>query len=503
MNLTKSPDVRAAPDESHRLKIYLALAAAAALRLWVAPMTASLWLDETLTFWSVCKGIGPSISRSQFWPGQNLLYTLIAAAAVRVGGQSEIALRLPSLFAALGTTWLLFRLGTRLFDRETGVLALVVFASLQEMSKTAANARPYALGLLVVVGSMLQLVRWLDTGRMRNMLGYAGLAAAILYFHYLFAPLYLVHAAYALHRVRSGAPVRRYKLIVAAVSIGVLISPLIVNAILVSRGSSRLVFLPTPDFGELVSSIMPAALGAGIFAGLLLGYILCRRISVSPQPAMASDTAVLLLSWLLIPIVTLFVFSRLTDFKLFVEKYYLPSILGLALLVAWGIRTLLPEKVRVYVSFCVVLAGIASFGSHHLWVNPHLEDWRAAAQAVRAANLGDKTPVLVRPGLIESAKVTWDFDIDPDSPLLCPLSKYPIPGRIVLIPVRLDSDNIRYMEDVSSKVLEPASQFVFVTRDQGDTFTPWLVGRFSDEGFVASKLGHADGVTATLFRRDR
>jgi hypothetical protein len=177
--------------------------------------------------------------------------------------------------------------------------------------------------------------------------------------------------------------------------------------------------------------------------------------------------------------------------------------LGLVLLAGWGIRTLLPEKVRVCVSLCVVLAAIASFGSHHLWVNPHLEDWRAAAQAVRAANLGDKTPVLVRPGLIESAKVTWDFDIDPDSPLLCPLSKYPIPGRIVLIPLRLDSDNIRYMEDVSSKVLEPASQFVFVTRDQGDTFTPWLLGRFSHEGFVASKLGHADGVTATLFRRDR
>src|SRR5260370_4458325 len=179
MNLTKSPDVRAAPDESHRLKIYLALAAAAALRLWVAPMTASLWLGETVTFWSVCKGIGPSISRSQFWPGQNLLYTLIAAAAVRVGGQSEIALRLPSLFAALGTTWLLFRLGTRLFDRETDVLALVVFASLHAMSNTAAKPRPYALGLLVVWGRIRQHARWLGTCRMRSMFGAACRAIAI------------------------------------------------------------------------------------------------------------------------------------------------------------------------------------------------------------------------------------------------------------------------------------------------------------------------------------
>jgi mannosyltransferase len=467
------------------------------------PLTASLWLDETVTFWSVCKGVGAAIARSQFWPGQNLLYTLIAAVTVRLGGPSEIALRLPSLFASFGAAWLLFRLAARLFDRETGLLTLVVFASLQEMSKTAANARPYALGLLVVVGSVLQLVRWLDTGRMRNMLGYTVLAAAILYFHYLFASVYFVHAAYAFYRVRSVGPVRWHKLIMAGALIGALISPLILNAMLVSRGSSKLVFLPTPDFGELVSSIMPAALGAGIFAGLLLGYVLCRRISLHTEPAMASDTAVLLLSWLLVPVVTVFAFSRLTVFNLFVYKYYLPSILGLALLVGWGIRSLLPEKVRVCVSFCVVFAAIASFGSHHLRVNQHLEDWRAAAEAVRAAHLGDQTPVLVRPGLIESAKVTWDLNIDPDSPLLCPLSKYPMPGRIVLVPVGLDRDNIRYMEDVSSKVLEPASQFVLVTRDQGDVFTPWLMGRFSREGFVASKLGHADGVTATLFRRGR
>jgi mannosyltransferase len=500
---TSAREPHPSADESYRLKVYLALAAVAALRLWGMPLTASLWLDETVTFWSVCKGIVPAISRSQFWPGQNLLYTIIAALAIRVGGPSEAVLRLPSLLAALGTAWLLFRLGKRLFDRETGVLALVVFASMQEMSKTAPNARPYALGLLMVVASMLELVRWLDTGNKRHLLGYVMFATAVVYFHYLFATIYFVQAIYTTYRLRRGGPIRWPHLIAAVAIIGLLISPLVLNAVRVKRVSTKAVFAATPDFGEAVSSLMPAALGAGIFAGLLLGYVLYRKASVSERPAMSSEIAVLLLSWLLIPIITLFAGSRLTDFKLFVYKYYLPSILALALLVAWGIRILLPEKVRVWVAVGIVLAAIASFGSHHLRVNPHLEDWRAAAEAVRNANLGEETPVLVRPGLIETAKATWDISIDRDSPLLCPLSKYPMPGRIVLVPVGLDRDNIRYMEEVSSRMLEPANQFVLVTRDQGDVFTPWLMGRFSHEGFVASKLGHADGVTATLFRRGR
>jgi hypothetical protein len=499
--LSTNPPDRSAASLSPSLKVYVALAGAAVVRLWIMPMTASLWLDETITYWTACKGMSAAISRSQVWPGQNVLYSLIAALALRLGGNSEVALRFPSLLAALGTIWLLFRLGTRLLDRETGLLAVVVLVSLQEMSETAANARPYAIALLLVVGSMLQLVRWLDTGRTRNLLGYVILTAAIPYFHYLFATVFFVHAAYALYRSRGDRRVRPVGLLAPAALVGILLSPLIWNTIYGNHISAASSFLPTPDFEKIVSSLMPAVLGAGIFAGLLLGYVWFRQVSAGERPQASPETALLLICWLVIPIVACFTVSRLTGFKIFVSRYYLPAIPALALLVAWGIRSLLPEKIRVCVAGCTVAAALLSFGTHHLWVNPHLEDWRTAAQTIRVAGVDANTPVLVRTGFIETAKPTWGLDIDRDSPLLAPLSRYPIPGRIILVPAHFNDDSVRYMNEVSTKLLEPAGEFLCLSRDVGDAFQPWLSGRFSGKGFVVSKLGHADGVSVFRFRR--
>jgi hypothetical protein len=46
------------------------------LRLWISPIATSLWLDETIAYWSACKGVAAALTRSQFWPGQNFAYAL-------------------------------------------------------------------------------------------------------------------------------------------------------------------------------------------------------------------------------------------------------------------------------------------------------------------------------------------------------------------------------------------------------------------------------------------
>jgi 4-amino-4-deoxy-L-arabinose transferase-like glycosyltransferase len=486
-------------DESSRSKIYFALAALCILRLWIMPMTSSLWLDETTTYWSAYKGIGAAVSRSQFWPGQNVLYSVIAATAIRLGGHSELVLRLPSLLAALAAAWLLFRLGTRLFDRETAALSAVVFVSLHEVFEAAANARPYALGLLFVVASTWELVRWLDSGRKRDLLLYVLLAAAVPYFHYLFATIFIVHGIYAGYRIRLEAYRRVSEAALAAVAVLVLLTPLAWNASHGKHISMASSFTGTPDFQKLFSVGMPAVLATGILLGLLLGYSLYRKLNAEHVVEPAADTLLLLITWFVVPILVMFAVSRVSGFKVFVSRYYLPAFPALSLLVGWGIRNL-AEKVRVVVIACVAVAAIASFGTHHLWVNPYLEDWRGAAKEIRAANLGQNTPVLVRTGLIETAKPTWDPELDRDSPLLAPLSKYPVPGHILLVPSGISEEGVRYMNDLSSRFLDATPEFVYLARDAGDPYQAWLLGRYSSQ-FVASKLGHPDGVSVFLFRR--
>jgi hypothetical protein len=226
-------------DDYKRWKLYAVLCGLAMIRLWVIPLSCSLWLDETITYWSAYKGVGASLVRSQFWPGQNLPYSLLIATVIRLGGTSEIALRLPSVFAAFATTWLIYLLAKRLFDKETGFLAALVFVSSEQMTQTAPNARPYAIALLLVVASTLQLVRWLENERFFDMLGYVVLAASVLYFHLLFGSLYLIHGIYVLASHPAGSPARRRQLIIAALLFAVLIAPIVWNTVFVKRPRSE------------------------------------------------------------------------------------------------------------------------------------------------------------------------------------------------------------------------------------------------------------------------
>jgi len=56
---------------------------------------------------------------------------------VGLGGAREIVLRLPSVIAAAGAALLLYRLGTRLVDREAGLLAATAFACVDRHRRRA------------------------------------------------------------------------------------------------------------------------------------------------------------------------------------------------------------------------------------------------------------------------------------------------------------------------------------------------------------------------------
>jgi mannosyltransferase len=490
-------------EESGYQKTYLILSALVVVRLWLLPLNSSFWLDETVTYWSACKGIAAAVSRSQFWPGQNLVYTMLEAAIIRAGGTSEWILRLPSVLAALATAWVLFRLGTRLFDRETGMLAMLIFVSLDEVARNVVNARSYSIALLLVTASMLELVRWLDTGQRRHMLAFAVLAAAIPYFQYLFAAIYPAQAAYLWSRTSSGHVVRRRQALVAALVVAILIAPVVWNAVHAKRVSADSNWARIPDPDDLVSAIVSPEFATAMFAALLVAFVFFRNLGATPLSGTPWQTALLLLGWLLVPLVLLFAVSQFTGIVLFVPRYYFPAAAAQALLIGVGIRSLVPDKLRLLVSVAIMLAAVFSLAGVDLNYLPHGEDWRAASAAVRAAGLGDQTPVVIRVGLIETRKITWDANIDRDDPLLAPVSKYPVPGRVLLAPYQLDEPSARYLDDLSTNILEPAGQFVLVVKKNQDYLKLWALGRFSGRGYEATELGRPEGITVMLFRKAR
>jgi len=474
------------------------------LRLWILPIGGSLWLDETVTYWAACKGVAASLARSQFFPGQATLYNMIAALAIRVGGSSEIVFRLPSLIAVGVTAWLLFQLGKAWLDSEMGMIVAVVFISLHDIAIHGVSARPYAFGLLFVVGAVLELVRWLRSGRLQNLLMFAVLSAGILYFHYLFGAVYFAFLAYCAYVRWSGETPVSWKMLLSAWGlIAVLISPLLWNAVYAKRVSAGASFAATPSLLQLFSSLLPPLLGASVLVGVLVGLFVYGECKANVS-APSRSIWLLLMGWAAIPAIVMFLIARFTPFKTFVPRYFLETLPALSLLVGWIVRGLKPPRARTIVAVTIATVSIISTpgGVRHPTASLLREDWRAAAGLVRAADISERTPVLVRTGLIETAKIHWDLDIDRDSPLLCPISKYPIPGRIILLPYDLSPEAEKYLHEVYSRVLQPTDTFVLVTRNYGsETLIPWLRGWLGTQGFEASEMGNSDGVTVLLFRR--
>lgn len=157
-------------------------------------------------------------------------------------------------------------------------------------------------------------------------------------------------------------------------------------------------------------------------------------------------------------------------------------------------------RARMLTVICVVFGSILSYSGYHLFLSPHRENWRAAANLVRAANLPSNDPVLLRVGLLETRNLKWGIPIDRDSPLLCPLSKYSIPRTVVLLRLNPEQESNHHMEGLSSHVLSSTDEFLLVSRGESES-TLWLRGWLVGQGFELSELGHSEGIPVFFARR--
>jgi hypothetical protein len=236
------------------------LALAALVRLWIVPLRSSLSLDEFGTWWASDGGLGEILTRARLFP-QSVPYVAIVWLERALGGSGEISLRLPSLLAAGLAAYFVYQLGAELVDRETGLLAAGIFAGFRPIAFAAGDARPYAFALLAATGAFWMLVRWLEHGRAADAVAYALLATAAVYFQYLFATMFLVHAAYAVRRGRRRRPGRAVSagsIACVAAAIAVLSVPAATRVLALARDRSAHAFAAMPNLQGLISSMVPA-----------------------------------------------------------------------------------------------------------------------------------------------------------------------------------------------------------------------------------------------------
>lgn len=174
-----------------RLALAGILLLALGLRLWRLDHK-SLWLDEAWTWSYTQKPLVECVtSESSNPPGSFVVFW----AGARVFGDSERGLRFPSALSGVLATWLLFRLGRRILDEPTALLAALLLAVSAFHLRFTQEARTYGFLSCAAIASTEAVVLLLERATLGRATYYVLASALGLYFHYVFGFAILAHNA--------------------------------------------------------------------------------------------------------------------------------------------------------------------------------------------------------------------------------------------------------------------------------------------------------------------
>jgi uncharacterized membrane protein len=499
--------------------LFLLVVVSAAL-LWLPPLDSSLWLDEFDTYVTAKDGVFASIERNLLaHPQCSMLYNALIALVIGVFGSSEVALRFPSVLATIVAAMYLFRIGAKLVDRETGLLACVVFVALRDVSFAAVDARSYAFATAACVASSYYFLRFVELprssdasdrrpehgavpqSRRRDGIAYAVTAALTVHFHYVFGLALLAHA------LMLALLIARRELVVAPRDMGVAVLVFVLAVLpgvapFLATVSARdaISYAPPHVLANLLGVWARPELAASIVPLLLLRIALGKNVSFSLPPLDAAAW-LLLVAWTVLPPTIVFLVSELTSVQMFLTRYFLCAQAGLALLVAVLLRGFDPPGLRAGAATVFALLAIfADSRDTHL-----LEDWREMSAALRA-EIGDDTPVLLNAGFVEAGNVDWltlPADDDRKQFLLAPSSYYPMRGVVSVLPYRISDDTRDYMERVLVPSLEGVERFAAVARQRRHPWIrAWFDGRYGAHGYEAREIYASSSLYAVLYERE-
>jgi mannosyltransferase len=459
-------------------------------------MGSSLWLDETGTVWAIRGTLTETVKRA-FQPGQpSVLFSIVVWLTVAIGGLKEVTLRIPSLVAALIAAICVYRLARRLCDPEGSILAAGLFATYGTVVFAATDARPYALALMCEVLALLMLVKWCETGRLLWGVACVLLTALAVYFHYLCVTVLLLGPLYLTLQDRTARP-RKPHLWGMSALLGFLLLLLAPHAMMLWRLRREHSFSGMPEIRDLLDAFVYYRLAGGIVIGLVVTRFLFPELAIR-RPTLLTKPHAFLLAWYLGPIIILLLISLFSEAKLFVPRYYIWGVPGLAILAASIISGVQPAPARrivgllILMTFCArrIPIGDAAHGG---------QDWRSAMQTAQTVMQRSDATLLLRSGFPETPMEALGDGSAIEEPLMAPLAMYPVSGKVVMAPCWLDeADRVR-LEEVVSRLLLHRAKFLYISPSDAPLTSIWLLGRVSGVGYRSSRLGDFEGMTAIQF----
>jgi mannosyltransferase len=362
--------------------------AVVAIVLCLYELTArSLWLDEAATV-AIASQHGSALWSAMAHDGGNMLgYYALEHVLVGWFGTGAFAIRLPSVVSAGACAGVVAFLALGLFDRRVALIAGLLTAVSLPLVFWGQDARGYAPMMALVAGSFAAFSEVVQGPRRRSpWIAYVACTVLSVYASYV-AILALPAQLLVLGR-RRDAPWRR-----VACALAVCVVCWIPLAVLAAtRGSGQLFWIPRPGL-TTEKQVVLALTSAGFepnfhptWAATTLAIVTVALIVFAATRALRRGApwgAVLALSWLVVPVVLIWLES-LVGQSIFTARNLLVSLPAVALLVGWVIA----QSRLVWAALVVLLALRVGALAPSYGTSP--ENWKAAtAFVVRGERPGD------------------------------------------------------------------------------------------------------------------
>jgi hypothetical protein len=470
--------------------LYPLLAAAVIYFYWFPRLHSGFWIDEAGTYWIGHGGLTHVWENLQIYPGQSIIYMHLSSLFVTSGGLKEVALRIPSVAAVLIAARLLFVFTERIIGSGSGYLAVLPFLSAGAIVESATNARPYALGLAVILASFLSLREWVHTGSTRQYWIYCLTSSAVVYLHYLFGLVFVPQAIYLLAAHRARRPISWGRVLGAAAFIGAVAIPLVRQVLTVARMAGSWTALRPPGVVSFLLLYPTQTITVVGIALVLYGLLYPKWLK---NPAwMEQDDTVLLLTWLLLGPIVVFATARLTGYALFTQRYLIYALLPAFVLIAWALRHVNNERARF-----AVLAALSLNAFVYVFTLGE-PDWRTPLEQAQKLVSPD-TPLLLQSGFVESSKLDLSGEPNNSSYLFAPLSAYSLPNQVIPVPYALTPASERLVTQQVEQEALRHRRFALLTGD-GTNVEKVLGSWFRDRGYTLS-VQHIAGFTLVLYER--
>lgn len=287
--------------ENGRAWLLAVLALALVLRL-AGALLASFHLDDFHSLHHARAADWPAFFRGLAADNHPPLSFLVLRLVRAVGGEGELVLRLPGLAYALGTIWLVWRMGRRLSDRWGQVVAVLVVALSSLHLETSLDLRMYGLLTLAAAGFLDACTDLLDDGRGRARLVLWTLIGLHTHYHFLHFLIVLGAVLLGLLLFVPELRPRGRALLQCALFVAVLAAPWYllgfrqqlghqlmpggsdVSRGLLAEGMVHLVFLNLSLGGAFARALFLAGGGTLVAAALLGGLRLVRPAAHSNRP---------------------------------------------------------------------------------------------------------------------------------------------------------------------------------------------------------------------------